>query len=161
MPIGVEEQLTMAQLLEDPLYAKWLSMIPKVTWVTYGNRPWRVWVQRERNGKWARRDFKSYKKAYVFLIDHLEKWHDAALHSKVVPMQPPVVRDKTTKKKRYHIPAFPGQNEHHQWCPHCRRPTIFASFSQHHAFNRTLKPAPNVRRCCICGMSANGIKAYR
>lgn len=143
-----------------------------------------MYVQREANGKWAKKDFDSYAVAANFAISLLRKgaW-DLAVHSRSVSYGPPgrwvnitknglpvyltkgegkekkyVLRDgKKVRKQKFvpmHVP--PG----HAWCPHCRRPTVFRWFRSHHAFPKT-KPEvafdPSHLRCTICGIRESSI----
>lgn len=155
MPIaGVEEQLRMAELLEDPLYKAWLKKEPRITMPITQEKPWRVWVQKKRGGPWARADFKSYPKAWKFMRQHMKLGiHDCALGARVLFFKPPVVSKVSggKKAKRYHVPGMPGQNPAHRWCPLCRRPTIWTTFTKHHALPKHYKIAGYVVRCAICG----------
>lgn len=155
------EQLTMRELLEDPIYKKWLRVTPSYDCFISNGKPWRVWAQRERGKPWSRRDFAKYAEAFNFMAKLLRAgFHDVALNHKIHAFQPPVVRDKRTGKKRHHIPGKPGQSAKHMWCPHCRRPTIFATFTKHHAFDRLLYNN-YTPRCAICGIAETAIKHYR
>jgi hypothetical protein len=169
---GLEEQVTLREYLEDPIFAAWHRKEPSLgRVVTFSGRPWRVFAQQTRNGKWAFRDFKSWKKALKFTDKLLEQgFHDAALMSKVAVFQPPIVRDKSlglvkhagkmVGKKRYHVPAIVGQHHNHLWCPHCRRPTVFTTFSRHHTF-QSGRFLMWKRRCAICGIAMTAIKLYK
>lgn len=170
MPLAVEEQLTIHQLLEDSVYKKWLKKIPSIgSAICPSGKPWRVWVQMKRGGRWSRKDFEKYQEAYVFLRGQLHYCHDAALNCKVREFRPPVVRDpalglvkfagEMVGKKRYHIPSRVGQHEMHEWCPHCRRPTIFTWFSKHHSFPKPVTSSD--RRCNICGIRLIAVRHYR
>lgn len=150
----------MRQLLEDPIYRAWIRKIPTARFFYPSGKPWRLWVQRETGGGWAMQDFKSYAKAFNHMNRLLKQGvHDAALGCKGEEFKPPVVKDKKVNKRRYHIPAFPGQNAGHRWCGYCRRPTIFAYFKRHHAL-----PGRDItnydRRCAVCGHREKTMKAW-
>jgi hypothetical protein len=152
-----------------------------------GAKPWRVYVQREANGKWARKDFATYPEAANFALRLMRDgvW-DFTVHAKHASFKPPgrwvnltkngkpvyltkgegknkvyVLRDgKKVRKQKFvamHMP--PG----HEWCPHCRRPTVFRWFRKHHAFTpregsefvQVCDPSP--LRCTICGIRESSI----
>lgn len=149
-----------------------------------GVKPWRVYVQREANGKWARKDFDSYAEAANSLLRMLKDgvW-DGTLHCRTVSFKPPgrwvnltkkgkpvwlkkngepVLRDGKKVRKQKFVPMTmpPG----HEWCPNCRRPTVFRWFRKHHAFvqreDAEFKVVfdPSHLRCTICGLRESGIK---
>jgi hypothetical protein len=174
MPLALEEQATIRQLLENQRYRKWLKRVPKGSEVVcWSGRPWRVWVQRDQNGRWGFKDFEKYAPAYNFLVKQINAGaHDAALSSKVKPYPPPIakrVKQKVMVKKQWvwltkiirEVPRFPGMNSQHEWCPHCRRPTIFTTFAKHHALTGRVQHDPTQRRCAICGIRLLGITIYR
>ena len=152
-----------------------------------GSEPWRVYVQMRENGPWAKRDFVSYAEAANFALRLQRKgaW-DWTVHCRSASFKPPgrwvnltkngkpvyltkgkgkdkeyVLRDgKKVQKQRWvpmHMP--PG----HQWCPNCRRPTVFRWFRRHHAFVE--KPDaefkvvydPSHLRCTICGIRESSV----
>lgn len=155
------EQLTMRELLEDPIYKKWIRTTPQLHVFSASGKPWRVWAQRKRGGGWSRREFATYVEAFNFMARLLrDEFHDATVCSKIHGFQPPVVRDKRTQQKRHHVPGKPGQSDKHMWCPHCRRPTVFTTFLKHHAFDRLLYNTYTAR-CAICGIAETAIRHYR
>jgi len=176
MPLAVEEQLTMRELLKDPIYKQWLKKMPSIgAAICPSGKPWRVWVQKRQGGNWARGDFETYRQAYDFMRWHLGLGvHDVALTCKIKEFRPPVVTDKSLPKrvikvkggpdrfvwrKRYHIPAQIGQNPLHEWCTYCRRPTIFTYFTRHHSHPQRVNG--NERRCAICGIRLVAVRHYR
>lgn len=148
------EQVTLRQLVGDPIYRQWLKTPPVGGFPKYTK--FKVYVQREKNGPWARRSFDNFRDAYEFLAKHLKKWHDAALVATNYASRPPVVR--VNGKRRYYAPML--EMTGHDWCPYCRRPTVFGHFSQHHAFPPHLKPLAFKRRCGVCGIADTAIKDY-
>jgi hypothetical protein len=170
---GAEEQLTMRELLKDSLFKKWMMKPPNLgVTICYSGKPWRVWVQRELNGRWGKRDFAKYSEAWNFFVKHLKEGaYDAAISSKVKPFPPPVEKYKkqeyTVKGKTYvkrvpvfYIPKVPGMNPQHEWCPHCRRPTIFTTYRRHHAFAQRFNGEIK-QRCSVCGIAWDNIRHYK
>lgn len=131
--------------------------------------PWRLYVQRETDGPWARKDFETYRDTFRRLkAEMFEGIHDATIQSKGHAFDPPyrivkVVRNgqpvlvKGIQETRVMVwkPTLPEGETPHRWCPYCRRPTIFSWFSNHHAFpkNGVVKFDPTLLRCTICGVS--------
>lgn len=146
------KQVTLRKVMKaDPVFVKWMRREPTLRGEP-GPMPWRVWVQREKRGRWAYKDFATYREAFSFLAKHLKKWHDCALGCKARPFVPPQVVDGPRKRTR-----LPGSTtmlelyEDHDWCPFCRRPTRFGYFTKHHAMPKGLC-TPYERRCSICGV---------
>jgi len=146
------EQITLRELLRDPIYRKWLAKKPKIR-VVHSTPPWRLYVQKEQGGKWARVDIPGYAKAYGAVSSKLSEYYDMALSCKPQAFRPPIVR---VGKKRYYYPSPPG----HRWCGYCRRPTIFKRFTKHHAHKGRILPDYEVY-CSICGARGAGQKQYK
>lgn len=163
----------MSELIKVPTYRKFLETKPITPRVSRDpNRasspPWRVYVQREVDGKWGYKDFWKYSQAFKFFRAWLKKGaHDATINNKRVGFDPPqqlarikgkyVVgsdgqRRQATKYVTWKLPISlqMDQPEHH-WCKYCRRPTVFKIYSKH---PRLGEVDPGLPRCCICGASA-------
>jgi len=147
------KQVTLAELLEDPVYRQWFNQPPAETEFTR----WRVYVKVKKKAAWAKRDFVTWKKAFKFLAKNSRAWYDCVLVCRNNAYRPPVIR--VGRKRQYYSPIvnWPG----HVWCPHCRRPTIFGWFATHHAFSGTFRPLPWRKRCSICGIAQEAIKEYK
>jgi hypothetical protein len=163
--------MTLAELLEDPIYLKYFRTVPHLPAGPRMSEPWRVYVQLEVDGPWARKHFWTYKEAYRWLKPKLEGYHDATIQSKGVAYKPPMKIVKVSRRgvpvmintpsgpvqKTTEIvwkPHLPEGETMHTWCCYCRRPTIFKWFSKHHAFRGTNQLFdPTLRRCTICGAS--------
>jgi hypothetical protein len=145
-------QVTLQELLLDPIYSKWFDRRPTPR---RGSRGWRVYVQREPGGKWLKRDFRKWKPAHQFLMAHLSDWHDASLSDRVWAHRPPVVRDPDRpNRRRYYRPVLKIIN--HRWCEYCRRPTVFRVLSRHHNIGKcSAEP-----RCTICGIREVAMRSY-
>lgn len=138
---------TLREQLKDPIYRAWFAKQPRRdTNLPYKN--WRVLVQKKPGGRWRRVDFETWKQGYKFVAKNINKYHDMALVSKLYTFRPPIVTEKSTKKKRYH---FPVDALGEQWCPFCRRMTEFKFFSQHHNMKAWL--CGLTAQCHICGAS--------
>lgn len=151
-------QITIRELLKDPLYKKWFSTVPKLPPDSAHTPPWRIYVQAEEGGSWARTETGGYVKAYRYVAKHIRDYHDICIQSKRHEFRPPVVKDKSTGKRHY-WPCPVG----HRWCPYCRRPTVFTYFSRHHLFsgrNGFSTGTSGYKRCVICGIRLVATKDY-
>lgn len=159
--------IRLAELLEDKKYREWFLAKPRVM-PGAGTTPWRVWVQKEVDGRWGKKDFPSYNDAFRFLKPRLHTDHNHALASRAVAYGPPiryvklnrrgkpVIDEKTGKQrtaKMLWLPTLPPMEPNHTWCPYCRRPTVFGYFAKHHSFPEELRNdiMKRERRCTICG----------
>lgn len=166
--------IVMSELVKDSTYRRFLQTKPKLPRVAKdpdraSSPPWVVYVQREHNGRWGKKEFWKYSEAFKFFSKALKKGvYDVALNNKRYPTPPPsrMVRIKgrfvtgsdgvkrpATKIVPWAMPAAllaDGMPEHH-WCQYCRRPTIFRWYTTH---KRLGAVDPGTPRCCICGASA-------
>lgn len=162
--------ITLRELLSDKRYREYFLKIPVLPELPRTGPPWRLYVQRESGGPWARREYDSYRDAFR----HLKRigfsdCHDACIQSKGTAFNPPHRVVKVTRggipllhkdgspitKVVWWKPSIPGDEAPHRWCPYCRRPTIFAWFTKHHAFRGGAVFNPSLLRCTICGASEN------
>lgn len=150
-----ESQVTLRQLLKEPLYKEWFRKPPVGGFPAWTR--WRVYAKVSPDRGWAKRDFPTFREGFNFLAKNLADWHDAALVCTNMEFRPPVVRIEGKRAYLASVVEVPG----HRWCGHCRRPTIFGFFSKHHAFTKTtINPLPYKKRCSICGISETAIKRY-
>lgn len=168
--------ITLHELLDDPEYRRYFLSIPDLPDIKRMHRPWRVMVQRDMDGPWAKKEFWDYRKAFHFLKPYLlEGVRDAAIQSKAHAFAPPSRIVRITKNgkpvmigegtKRYQKTKlivwkpklFPGDAPH-TWCCYCRRPTEFRWFVTHHAFKDQVFN-PTERRCTICGASESLVRS--
>lgn len=165
--------MTIHELLEDKTYKEFFTTRPQIPQVHPDQIPWRVYVQREANGGWAKKEFALYTAAFKFLKPYLKTCHDAAIQSKGVAYQPPARTVRITKngkpvmvdgkpKLRRIVwqPKLPYDEVPHTWCTYCRRPTVFAWFSKHHAFPKGYELVTPYQRCVICGTSERLVLNY-
>lgn len=163
--------IQMSELVKDPTYKRFLQTKPKLPPIANNkhlqNRPpWVVYVQVKVDGPWGKKEFWKYTKAFDFLKRCLKaNVHDATINNRRVPTDPPMrlvrikgryvvgsdgVRRQATTPMPWK-PRLSGDDVGHQWCPYCRRPTVFKFYSKHKALKEYCDPS--VRRCCICGAS--------
>lgn len=162
--------IPMSELVGDAVYRRYLETEPDLPEVSqnkaHASPPWVVYVQREVNGPWGKREFWKYKKALKFFDRALHLGvHDAALNCKRIGFDPPFrmvrirgkyvvgsdrVKRQATKRVLWQPKLEPGDGEHH-WCRYCRRPTQFKFYLKH---KRLGAVDPNLPRCCICGASS-------
>ena len=139
-------QVTFPRLMEDKAFRRFTFTDPHDP----DGTNWRIYAQRKEGGPWARRDFKSWKKAAKFLRAHWSEWHDCALISRNWSSDAPTETVKRGKRTVRVWTKWLRLRGHH-WCRYCRRPTVFREFSKHH-FNPGGFVMPNIRRCTICGV---------
>lgn len=144
-------QVTLSELLKDPVYRRWFAQVPR----ELDRTRWRVYVKAKKKKPWQKRDFTAWPEAYRFVEKHWEQWYDCVLICRNDPYRPPVIR--MNGRRQYHTEVT--QMDGHIWCPYCRRPTVFGYFTEHHAFVTT-KPVPWRKRCGICGIALQAIKEY-
>ena len=161
----------MSELIKDKTYQKFLTTQPAMPAILRDPKravspPWVVYVQREMDGPWGKKEFWRYSEAFKFFRAWLKKGaHDLAINNKRYGFEPPQrfarIRGKFVKGSdgvtRQAVKAItwqpklePGDGEHH-WCKYCRRPTVFKFYSRHKRLGVVDQTVP---RCCICGSSA-------
>jgi len=138
-------------LKEDRIYRAWFQKVPTLT-IMYSAPPWRLYVQKEKDGPWSRVDLRGYVKAYTQVRLRLPEVWDMCIHSKGQRFKPPIVRKGT---KRVYAPMPEG----HLWCELCRRPTVFKKFRKHPAL-KYMDNSDEIR-CSICGAKASSMGKYK
>lgn len=162
--------IPMSELIKDPVYRKFLTVPPKLPDFARDKRmnispPWVVYVQKTPGGKWGKREFWTYKKAFGFFRKALKLGvHDVTINCKRIGFDPPSkwvrikgkyvvgsdnVKRQATKLIYWKLRTESGEEEHH-WCKYCRRPTVFKFYDSH---KRLGFVDSTVSRCCICGAS--------
>lgn len=169
--------LTIHDLLEDPQYKAFFCKIPVLPESPSIKPPWRLFIQLKGDKRWRIKDFDTYPEAFNFLKKKLKAGvvHDAAIHCRRFSYPPPVVmkrirgkyvrgsdgKERPATKRADWKPKLPDDLERHDWCPWCRRPTVFKYYTRHHALQKIGLPIdPSVARCNICGASTR-IATYR
>lgn len=163
--------ITLPELLEDQRYRKFFCAVPH-----QGPQDlnWRIYVQRQAGGNWAKKDYAKYSDAFRRLAKEIKggSFHDGTIQSRGIAYGPPerIVRVtknghpvmvKTAKGPQQKTaiviwkPRLSGDEEEHLWCTYCRRPTVFRWFTTHHTLRGSTVGAsvdPTDRRCTICGV---------
>jgi hypothetical protein len=172
--------ITLPELLQDSEYRKFFTTVPK-TILTPGRQPWRLFVQKQADGPWSKKEFEKYAEAFKFLVPLLKSGiHDAAIQSRGIAYAPPQRIARVTKngKPSYVVgsngkrqqktvlvqwkPKLPADEQAHTWCTYCRRPTVFQWFRSHHAlrsFGLADLVSPADRRCTICGTREDFVRS--
>lgn len=164
--------IPMSELVKDPTYRKFLETPPKMPAILRNEKmmsspPWVVYVQREPNGPWGKKEVWKYSEAFHFLRKAMRAGvYDATINCKRFGFDPPsrMVRVKgryvmgsdgvsrqATKSVPWKVTLRDGDSDHH-WCRYCRRPTVFGYFSKHKALKLDSIDS-TIPRCCICGAS--------
>jgi hypothetical protein len=156
--------ITLPELLEDPKYRDFFRSVPKTVQLP-GKMPWRLIVQREPDGAWARKDYEKYADAFRRMATELKggRVYDGTIQSRGIAFGPPQRIVRVTKNGRpvYHKgkngaivldaegkriqrtaiviwkPKLEATDEPHTWCTYCRRPTVFRWFNRHHSLRRS------------------------
>lgn len=128
--------LTIHELLEDPIYKRYLLKAPKPR-PAWGAQPWRVWGLRT-DDKWAGKLFPTYREAFDLLkvmIRERDKYTDAVITCRPSEFGPP---------KGFLIPPLLD------WCGYCRRPTVYRRLThKHHVIKKWPVFADYAARRCI------------
>lgn len=152
---------TLAELLEDDVYAAWFRRNPVMPSVVPGADAWQVIGRRvaeAQGATWAVARVPSYADAYRRARRMLKdpQWEDVAACSRAVMFRPPV--------------GFSWATGRFGWCGRCRRPTLFREMKIHPVLRGQLddslrraimvsKETPE--RCYYCGMSRAGMPRYK
>jgi len=139
-------------LKDDPIYRQYFTKQPKPLRVFHtSDKPWRLIIQKEKEGKWFRADYPSYAQAFHTLKPRLSEWWDAAIHCKPQAFNAPVVK---VNGKRIWAPM----PEEHVWCVYCRRPTVTIYCHYHHMSKYRL-PIEEPR-CLMCGARRQAMRKF-
>lgn len=166
--------LSLPELLEDPIYKEFFCTPPRLPKRVKHPTPWRLFVQRKEDHKWASKDFPTYAAAFKAYKKLSKRGivRDAAINCRSFSFSPPMrtvrvkgkfvidssgERVQVTRRIVWEPKLDVADSKDYQWCPYCRRHTAFDFYTSHHALNY-LKPSgiiidPSERRCHICGAS--------
>lgn len=139
---------TLAELLQDKSYRKYMKTRPVVIPTMAIGNPWKLWIE-TNEGKWRTGDFPTY---------------DIAWARAVAALRNPEYRDVAVVSRRTLYAPPPGITwpRDLSWCARCRRPSRFAEFSdRHHALRKV--PAlttDSPYRCWYCGIREAGMPAH-
>jgi hypothetical protein len=144
------DQIRLRTLLKDDLYYRQWFCKPPTIRVVHSTPPWRLFVQKERGGRWYKKDLPTYAQAFAAVKLKLPEYWDMAIHCKPQAFKPPVIR---VGKKRVWNPIPEG----HVWCGYCRRPTVFRNYKRHGNMKGLTK---GDLRCQICGVRESFLTQY-
>lgn len=160
-------QVSLIELLRDPEYKKYFMKVPKLPPHYKGTKPWKLYVLLKGQQVWKTKRFETYAEAYNQLKRLLPKVVDAAINCPALGFRPPIksvklkgktemVRGKAQPVFRSLIwrPELDSSMDRHEWCPYCRRPTVFKTLaSRLHTGNSTVIITDPKFRCTICSAS--------
>jgi hypothetical protein len=130
--------LTMHELLQDPVYKKYLLKAPRLPKGCRPPNPWRVWGLRT-DDKWAGKLFPDYVSAFGLVKDMLKnpRYVDVVITCRPVEFAPPA---------HFQIPPLM------EWCGYCRRPTVYRRLTaRHHVIKKwPVFSNDGSRRCIYC-----------
>src|SRR6478609_4617875 len=87
--------IPMSELMQDPTYKAFLQTKPKTPKISRDPKwvvtpPWVVYVQREVNGPWGKKEFWKYSEAFKFFKAWMKRGaHDATINNRRIPTPPP------------------------------------------------------------------------
>lgn len=133
---------TMRDLLDDPVYRKFVRTVPRLASNLAHGTPWAVWA-RKTDGRWMGGEFSTYADAWAVVV---KKVRDTTFEDVAVVSKRQLFRT---------IPAGYRPPWGFDWCSRCRRPTTYAIRPGHHG----LRKAPAITtdepyRCYYCGARA-------
>lgn len=160
------ELITIKELLRDPQYRAYFSKVPKLpAHVKPESLPWKLIIQKPDESIWRSKRYGTYPEAFAGLKKMLPKISNAAINCPGLGFMPPVrtvrLKGKFDKKGAQVIrttlwtPQISSDMAAHNWCPHCRRPSIFriARLSRPARGEYSTPQGEPVLRCIICGAS--------
>ena len=169
--------ITLPELLDnDVRFAKYFQKVPRLPPVASrcSTPPWRILFKTHDHPGWMSRNARTYADAFRFIVPLYKKLEliDGAIVCRRMQFGPPQrivrIKGKYTKNAQGESiqltrlvdwkPQIPTDESWHNWCPYCRRPTVFAYFRKHHALpsnkdGKGVDVDPSVLRCSICGAS--------
>jgi hypothetical protein len=161
------EQITLRELLRDKQYKEFFTKTPQLPdHYTPEVKPWRLMILKRDERVWRSKRYGTYGEAFAGLKKVLPISDDAAINCPALSFMPPIknfrLKGKFDKKgkpvltSRVWKPAIEADMAPHNWCPHCRRPTVFkmaALAAKRSETGFILPPAEASLRCSICGAS--------
>jgi hypothetical protein len=160
------ELITIKELLRDPQYRAYFSKVPKLpSHYTPENKPWKLMVLKRGEVAWRSKRMGTYQEAFEGLKKMLPLITNAAINCPPLNFMPPVrtvrLKGKFDRKGKQVLksiiwrPAIDADMEAHNWCPHCRRPSIFkvAVTTSKNRGGFAMPASEPALRCMICGAS--------
>lgn len=155
--------ITIKELLRDPQYRAFFTKVPELpAHYTAANRPWKLIVMKKGETTWRSKRVGTYEEAFAGFKKLLPIIDNAAINCPALGFAPPTrtvkLKGQVDAKGRPVIktlawkPAISDDMEHHDWCPHCRRPSIFHMATLANGRVSAVDPVAAMR-CIICGAS--------
>lgn len=165
MPHSIE-MITIHELLRDPQYREYLKKVPKLPpHYKPELKPWKLIVLKKGETAWRSKRMGTYVEAFNGLKKMLPIIEDGTICSPALPFMPPVktykIKGKFDNRGRPMLksviwqPRIDADMMPHNWCPYCRRPTVFrmAVRSTKISGGFVTPPSEYALRCGICGAS--------
>lgn len=154
-------QIRLVDILKrDPVYRKWFAKNPYLPPHQKHDSPWWLYLQEREDGPWKRAKVETYAKAYKYISSRLSEYHDFSITSRRKCFLPPQYRPEEDRRFLVYWHNYP---QSHNWCPYCRRPTLFRTFERHHA-DVIRKTFANITittpRCSICGIRRDSVQQW-
>lgn len=152
---------TLSVLLDDPVFRTYMKKPPHLPEQLSHGTPWAVWA-RTTGGKWRGGMFATYRDAWPVTIRAMRNpgIQDVSLVSRRRLFDPPVRIEEYKARlvtsgqivvRTREVPILAHLFDWpYEWCPRCRRPTMFELFPRHHAIPVAIDS--NVPRCWFCGL---------
>lgn len=164
------ELITIRELLKDPQYREFFRKVPKLPdHITPDNKPWQLLVKKEGETHWRSKRFGTYAEAFAGFKKMLPVIQDAAINCPGYSFMPPIRNVRIKGKfvtvrgggQRPYIktllwkPKITDDMSRHEWCPYCRRPSVFtfATTKPRSRGGFILTETEPTIRCIICGAS--------
>lgn len=160
------DMITIQELLRDPQYRDYFKKVPKLpAHYTPENLPWKLIIMKKGENVWRTKRYGTYAEAFGGLKKVLPIIDNAAINCPALSFMPPL---KTYRIKGKFIgntkrpllktvvwqPRITADMEPHNWCPFCRRPTVFRmavrAVSKKNSPFAPVMSEPQLR-CSICG----------
>jgi len=145
---------TIHDLLAIPRFAAMMDRTPRMPENLNWGTPWRLWVLRD-DGTWGMKEYEEYQRVWAVAqkaIADTSRYQDVCIVSKRR-----LIRPSDSLRDAVRRAGYNGV-----WCPRCRRPSYFGSFTaRHHA----LKLQPTLTqdepyRCYYCGIRKAMVRGY-
>ena len=164
------DMITLDELLRDPEYRAYFAKPPKLpAHYTPDVLPWRLFVMKQGETKWRSKRFGTYREAFEGFKKMRPVITNAAINCPGLGFMPPIKtfkvkgrvhttgkqKGKPVLRSRIWVPQIEASMPAHNWCPHCRRPSIFitAALGPRKTETYTLPTSETALRCSICGAS--------
>jgi len=159
--------ITIKELLRDPQFKKYFTTVPVLPdHYTEENRPWKLMILKPGENAWRSKRFGTYQEAFAGFKKLYPTILNAAINCPPLDFMPPVrtvrVKNKIDPKTKRPIlktlvwrPQITADMGEHNWCAHCRRPSIFkvAVFKSARTGDFVQPDPEPLMRCIICGAS--------